>query len=429
LHPLAGLALVALITLVGCGSSVPRPRLDVNDARAPNPLGPSYVLLPAPADEAGMLGRMLEAPPAPGRALEEIARPNPCAEHLEPARESAQASSFENAEELTVSAGARATLGMFGFSVDLERATHFLYRLRTSRRVQRADTTAYVQCCQTQACGYGFVSALIYGEGEYATGEEAHGKGGVDVAFASGGGAVALKVLSRRQVRGFVAALVTVTAKDRGPALGALGVPASEVNLSTTTEAYRQMYDKHRIRVCSDPVKTEWSFCDVRGSVTENEFVRRYALETKSDELDDVEHNRELGWLLLKWGPLAVGVPAMITTFALAATAPDDPSGEPHPATYFLMPSGLVLAVGVSNAIVINYERDGTPHDHSLTESDGRLYADRYNRALLRRVQRDAQRGAPVAEVEPPIRRPAPRNRLVLTPMVGPITGIAGTFE
>ena len=59
-------ALVPLLALglAACGSSVPAPRAAPATTPAQgNPLGPSYVLLPVPGDDEGLLGRVIPEPP------------------------------------------------------------------------------------------------------------------------------------------------------------------------------------------------------------------------------------------------------------------------------------------------------------------------------------------------------------------------------
>src|SRR5438874_467846 len=72
-----------LVVATGCTGNVPLPKTSgAPDLRGGNPLGPSYVLIPVPNEDAGLLGRILPAPPAPGRSLDETARANPCADKL-----------------------------------------------------------------------------------------------------------------------------------------------------------------------------------------------------------------------------------------------------------------------------------------------------------------------------------------------------------
>jgi hypothetical protein len=168
-------ALVALVALANAACvSPPSPNLP-KGARGPDsdasPLGASYVLVPVPSDDDSILGRILPNEPQPGRSLEETARANPCADKLTDAKVSPMASTFEDAQDLQVQGKARAMLGAFGFSGDAEHATHFFYKLEASKRVSRQDTSDYAACCAAKGCGYGYVSALVYGDGEYATGQ------------------------------------------------------------------------------------------------------------------------------------------------------------------------------------------------------------------------------------------------------------------
>ena len=94
-------------TLTAC-HTVPRPLFANDKTTEASPLGPSYVLLPLPGDDDGLLGRVLPALPEQGRALDEIARPNPCEAHLEEARETALSNHFEDAQDVSGSARAGA---------------------------------------------------------------------------------------------------------------------------------------------------------------------------------------------------------------------------------------------------------------------------------------------------------------------------------
>jgi len=216
--------LFVLFAMTGC-NEIPRPRVPGGDAASGNPLGPSYVLIPLPSDDDALLGRILPELPEGGRSLEEIAQPNPCAEYLSDAKTTPLASSFDYAQELEMGAHAKVALSTFGFSGDAERATHFVYQLKTEKRVARVDTNEYVTCCKENDCGYGFISTLIYGEGEYKTGEESRVTADVNVAVvASVGGSASLKILNKRKVKGWIAALVRVTDKKQKGQVGALGV-------------------------------------------------------------------------------------------------------------------------------------------------------------------------------------------------------------
>ena len=385
-------ALIALaIAAAGCGGGTFQPRTPHAQATPASPLGASYVLVPLPSEDSSLLGRVLPGPPEPGRSLAELAQPNACAETLSPAQTVPMSNSFENAEDLTASVNAGAALGAYGFRADVSRATHFVYKVATDQQMVQRDTAAYVECCKTKGCGWGYVAELIHGNGEYASAEETRGSAQVDFAIASGGGSVGLKAISRRKVDGWVAALVKVNPGQQAKELGALGVPSSQVNVATAPEQYKQLFEKYRVNVCAEATSKEWKFCDAAGPVRENEFVRRYREETGSDELDGAERHRSPG---LFYGGLAVtGVSLGLAAVFVVATPVCADSGRNCDPSYILAGgAALPAALGLVWAL-LSKPRNGEPTDHSLTESDGRFYADQYNRALLRRIIRDAQRG------------------------------------
>ena len=245
---------VLLLTACG-GASVPRPLSPSARGERPSPLGSSWTLSPLPGDDDSLLGRVVDAVPGEGQSLDEVARPNPCADKLTPSRTLPSVATFEDAEELSFGAKGSAALGMFGFSGDAARATHFVYKLETDKRITSVDTAEYEACCRAKkGCGYGFVSALVYGTGEYATAEETSGSGGVSVAFAKAEGTAALKILHRRAVRGWVAAMIRVTDKDRAPAdgMGTLGDPSAlgvTLDESRLPDQVKGRFEAGRVRV------------------------------------------------------------------------------------------------------------------------------------------------------------------------------------
>jgi hypothetical protein len=84
---------------------------------------------------------------------------------------------------------------------------------------------------------------------------------------------------------------------------------------------------------------------------------------------------------------------------------------------------GLVGGSILSAGLTLNEGDPGT--DHYLTQSDAQLYITRYNRALLRKAVRDAQR----AYQDPVSIRPREPPSIAVTPVVSPgFTGIMGTF-
>jgi hypothetical protein len=434
-------ALLLSASLMACGSTVPTPRAPKGSSDA-NPLGPSYVLIPLPTEDDALLGRVLPELPEAGRSLEEIARANPCADKLSEPKETPLGSSFEDAQELAVGVRARALLGTFGFSGDAERATHFVYKLETQKRIARTDTPDYDACCKEKGCGYGYISALVYGEGEYSTGEEASASGSVDVAVGSGGGTARLKILHKRKVKGWFAAVVTVTDRSKASQLGPLGV-ATDAGITETTvpETVRALYERDKLAMTGVGQKYVWR--DGRGQVlTENEFVRRFRAVTGSDELDDVERRRNSGIMYVMGGLTALSVGAAVFGFlnleracqvddfdraaiegtACTGTAKIDEDRSVgvrfHKTGQVSNTAGVALAIAGSVGaagfgtwfLVTVLSPDGSRTDHALTDRDAVLYTDRYNRALLRKTVKDVQRSRspesralPTLEVRPSI--------------------------
>ncbi len=433
--------------LVGSVASIactPSPRIQTPpNAVAANPLGPSYTLLPLPSDDDGLLGRIVPSPPEPGHSLEETARANPCEQFLSPAKSSPQASSFEDAEELTLGGKARASLGTFGFSGDAERATHFIYRLKTDRRTARADSPEYATCCKDNDCGYGYVSALVYGEGTYASGEQASAQlagnvpGVIDV---EGHGRI--KVLHSRSVKGFMAAVVTITKPGAKDELGPLGVAkAAGISEATLPDQVRALYERGKITVRGG--STSFKFVDGRGeSITERAFAQRYREMTGSSELDEFDYRHDQVRLYIAGGLTAASLGAVLVgalTLTRDCTEDDvrDLGGEPeNPRVLFLKPegtgcktsrdpttgqttleggttgnqlgAGLVVfgsfaAIGFGAWFVYELFAGDSPSSHALSDTDGLLFAERYNRALLRRSIKDVERSRQT-RVEKPFR-------------------------
>jgi hypothetical protein len=388
----AHLIVAALLTcLIGGCASVPRPRFANQDAKQPSPLGPSYVLLPLPSDDDTLLGRVLPGPPEAGRALEEVARPNPCEQHLTPTKESALASTFEDAQELSGGASAGAILGTFGFQGDVAHATHFVYRLNTSKRMSRTDTTEYLECCKEQDCGFGFVTALIQGDGEYSTGEETSAGAKVNVAFASAEGRTRLRVLHKRKVSGYIAAVLRVTDTKEAQKLTPFGYSAElGITEETLSDIVKPTYERAKISVETEG--SSYLFKDGTGeTVTENEFVRRYRAVTGSDEVDDVEHRRNWGWFGSTLAITGLGAAGAIAGGIMLGTAQ---SGDEEPGAVVLSIGGTVMVLAGIPTIILSTEwaSDGSADDHELTELDARILAAEHNRTLLRRAVQKAQR-------------------------------------
>jgi len=421
---LATSVLVALAS-VACGAP-PTPRTPAGSSGgAANPLGPSYVLIPLPTEDDALLGRILPSEPAPGRSLEETARANPCADKLSEPKTSPTASSFEDAQEVRAQAGAKAMLGAFGFSGDMEQATHFVYKLETSKRIARQDTADYAACCAAKGCGYGYVSALVYGEGEYATGEETRASGQIDVLAVGGAsGGARVKVLHRRKVKGWLAAVVTVTDAKKGEALGPLGVAqAAGITEAGVPETVKKIYEREKIDVTTEA--GGFRFVSAKdGAIKENEFVRRFRKVTGSDELDDIETRRNKGSFYTAAALTAVSAGLGVYGF-LNLTRPcskedaandssdcfkqiPSPSGgTPQEIAGTFDPSrnrendmGTTIAiVGTAGTLGFGiwllaaaFGPDGAATEHLLSEHDAVLYTSKYNRALLRRTITEVQK-------------------------------------
>ena len=102
---------------------------------------------------------------------------------------------------LAMGASASATLGTFGFAGSVQSATHLVYSLETTQQIRATDTVEYVECCKAAECGYGFVSSLVYGHGEYARAEEYLGEAQADFLFAAAEGSAACERSSGAESR------------------------------------------------------------------------------------------------------------------------------------------------------------------------------------------------------------------------------------
>ncbi len=205
---------LALLVLSAC-----MPPQSAADMQTNNPLGPSFWVIPTPSDDDGLLGRTFGRPPDTSLSLEEQSRPNPCADKLAAARSIEMPNSYENAIDVKTAAGGGAMLGLFGFSGDASAATHLLYKVKTQRKQSRLDTQEYMECCKTADCGWGYVSALIYGEGEYASGQQVDVAAQGNYQIYSGGASHSYRALNKRSIKGYLAAVIT--AHDRSQAVQA----------------------------------------------------------------------------------------------------------------------------------------------------------------------------------------------------------------
>jgi hypothetical protein len=398
---------LALVSTACVSNEVFRPSTPA-DAAAASPLGPSYVLMPIPSDDTGLLGRIVLAPSTDGRSLDEVSRPNECADLLTPEKRGPLASTFEDAQELSAGGHARAALGMFGFEGDAQAATHFYYKLDVVQRAFRADTTEYMTCCREKgSCGFGFVSALVYGEGEYATLSESSAEGNMTITVAgSAGGFVKAKVLHKRKVRGYVAALITTTdpqaTQQTVPLLGDLKAIGIQLDEQSLPQQVRARFELAKIRTAiagQGATEFMYAFSDGNGPVSENEFIRRYEQLTGDLALHDAEHNRRTGAIVGKSIGLALslGVGIYGVTHVQRDCTADDiadtntPDCGTRADRTLSVPGLLMTSFGGAGALTFGAlllgdlrEADGEPEEHVINKFDAELYVARYNRALLR---------------------------------------------
>jgi hypothetical protein len=380
-----GLRLVTIAALaVGC-ASIPRARELAEGARAASvPLGPGWLLMPLGADDAALLGKMMPNAPEPGHALDETARANPCLDQLSPAREIVMASTFEDAEEIALSAKGRATLGAFGFAGEASSSTHFFYRVTTTKKIVRDATPAYEQCCSKAACGQGYVAELVYGEGEYAVASETSGSGSVDVTVARAKGSARLKLLRKRRVSGWFAARIQTVASKPVEDVSALG-PKEAVLIEPESAAgeEKQLYERESIRVCDH--KGSWAFCDGKDTFSEVEFAQRYRQLLAVDELRDVERRRNTAAIVGFW---ALGIGGLAAEFyGLSRVLQKDTL-----VGGLLMAGGIISAGGAVPLLIDAYANPaGSVTNHVMTNEDAKRYAGLYNRALWRKIGSDVK--------------------------------------
>ena len=170
----------------------------------------AFRMMPVPSEDDSILGRILMTEPQGASSFEAEARPNPCEAALETASEYPLVQEIHRAQELGAGGEARAVLSGFGFSGSVSNDTHLVFDLTTSRKLVRRDTTEYLACCREHDCGFGYVSTLVYGEGEYASGRSTRVAAEADyIGLAGGGASVNVAATERKRVKGWVLAVVT----------------------------------------------------------------------------------------------------------------------------------------------------------------------------------------------------------------------------
>jgi len=444
-------SLGAMIVLVGCGAAAPFRPTAPSEVAAASPLGPSYVLVPRSSDDHALLGRVLPDAPDNGKPLDEVARPNECADKLGPEKTEPVVATFEDAQGLAADGKAKAALAPFGFEEDAPSATHFYYRLDIEKRITVAVTPEYLACCKDKGtCGYGIVTALGYGQGEFAAVLRDDTGASVEIPVAAEErGFIKAKVLHKRYVYGYVAALVTVTDPAKGPALTLLGDPksaAAEPTEQDLPEPARAEFDQKKVQVVARagvPAEFAYTFRDSRGDITENEFVRRYQDLTGAMDLSGARSNRNPFWLYYAVSATSVGAFLLGSAAYVSLATPTrtqiigtnlptpftpasncnvetlqnvtgtgweiqcNPPLDPGLGKTMGIVGGAVFGTGIASFVVygvLGY--NGSPNEHVLTKSDAEAYAARYNRSLLH------------AAVRPPASQPPPAPHAPLTPQV-----------
>ena len=176
-------------------------------------------------------------------------------------------------------------------------------------------------------------------------------------------------------------------------------------------EQIRVRFEREKIEVSgSGP---EYSFHDVNGPITENAFVRRYKKVAGATDLNFALKLRNKTstavWTtfgLIGAGLLAYGAATLTRPCAkgdsgdngcLTATGAIDPTKTTTDSTSeTVLLAGLGIQLGSSLVFLIygGLKPDGVPTQHYITEYDAKLAAERYNRALHRKIRAGSGRRA-----------------------------------
>jgi hypothetical protein len=206
---MAGLfGLLGLGALIGAGGASGCGVHSAYDAQRDNPLGPSFWIVPVPSDDDALLGRTFARPPSTSLTLEEQSSPNPCADKLAPMRESAMTNHYENAIETKTSANAGGLLALYGFNAEVGKATHLIYKVDTTAKITRLDTSEYQACCKEKGCGWGYIASLVKGSGEYVAGTEVNAQVSGNYSVVSAGVARSFSALNKKNIKGYIAAII-----------------------------------------------------------------------------------------------------------------------------------------------------------------------------------------------------------------------------
>jgi hypothetical protein len=366
------------------------------DPSAGSPLDRSSVLLPFPSEDETLLGRALVAPPERGQTLVEASRPNDCAERLTTRAEESVAGVIEDGQPLSKNGASNAALETFGFQADSRKATHFYYRVSIDKRVRRESTAEYEVCCKEKGtCGYGFVSALVHGAGQYATASESTSSESTSTIPVAGGadGVARAEILHQRAVHGFVAVVIAGSNPEEDPPVGLLGEHAAVVvtpSKSSLSAPAQARFASERIEVIeTSGERLGFGYVDGRGAVSESEFVRRYQNETGATDLDGAERPRGTQLIVLGSMVAAAGLigGAVLLASSSSSSGQSWPSGGTGLAGWIGVGlGGLGVGLGLD---LIGAGAAANYRGHALTRADADIFAARYNRALLRRISRE----------------------------------------
>ncbi len=294
------LSLGLAVALPNLGCEVPRTGYD---AQGDNPLGPSFWIVPTPSDDDSLLTRSFTRPPDGAYTLEEQSVPNPCAEYLAPLREAHMGNHYEDAIDTNSTGRGGALLSQYGFGAESKSATHLLYKISTSRKLTRYDTSDYVACCKHESCGWGYVQSLVFGEGEYAAGAEVSRSVQGNYSLVHAGLSRSFKVTSTKAIKGYIAAVLV--AHDRSNAVRACD--AGSLWAETECVSRTSLAEAELLCRQGDPDATSPFWAEDQDA---QERFRRRRLEACQ-------------WLALHGGPVVV-VPEQ-------AAPPPAPSPEPGP--------------------------------------------------------------------------------------------------
>lgn len=264
---------VPLTFVAGCAATMPFSPLTPATVSSGMPLGPSYMLVAAPADDASLLGCTASDSPGRGWSIAAGGLPGACAEKLTPADGRELPGTFEDTLQLAPGGNARAALERFGFDDVPGKILYFHYRLAVTRLVSRRATPEYASCCRAGTpCGDAFVTTLLYGDGEYSLGVESNEKDASALPLdGASDGFVFAKVVRRTAVHGYLAAELEERADGTGELIGLLGDPAAvqpRLNKENLSPSARALFESHRIDVVAlepSPAPEWYAFRDARG--------------------------------------------------------------------------------------------------------------------------------------------------------------------